>query len=201
MYQQFPRTTVGGKSLSRMIIGSNWLLGWSHTSVSADDMIKRRYDSVEKFKPMLETYLKTNQRNKAALNDAAYAYALDNQPIEAQKKLDQAARYMNVEHPDESDVCLVATQGMVMFRMGDVANGTKLYENAIDVFSRGQRKDLEKSARLNYAREILRHDNNEASREKVTTLIKGIDENEINVELNELLKDVKKMLEEKNEKK
>ena len=60
---------------------------------------------------------------------------------------------------------------------------------------------MEKSARLNYAREILRHDNNEASREKVTTLIKGIDENEINVELNELLKDVKKMLEEKNEKK
>ena len=58
MYTQFPRTTVAGKSLSRMIIGTNWLLGWSHTSVSADEMIKRRYDSVEKFKPVLETYLK-----------------------------------------------------------------------------------------------------------------------------------------------
>lgn len=54
----FPRTTVGGLSLSRMIIGSNWLLGYSHTSLSADEMIKRRYDSAEKFKPVLETYLK-----------------------------------------------------------------------------------------------------------------------------------------------
>ena len=58
MYTQFPRTTVAGQSLSRLIIGSNWLLGWSHTSVAADEMIKRRYDSAEKFKPVLETYLK-----------------------------------------------------------------------------------------------------------------------------------------------
>lgn len=53
----FPRTTVGGVSLSRMLMGTNWLLGWSHTSVSADEMIKARYDSAEKFKPVLETYL------------------------------------------------------------------------------------------------------------------------------------------------
>lgn len=56
--KEFPRTTVGGVSLSRMLIGSNWLLGYSHTSVSADEMIKRRYDTAEKFKPILETYLK-----------------------------------------------------------------------------------------------------------------------------------------------
>lgn len=55
--QQFPRTTVGGVSLSRMIIGTNWLLGWSHTSLSADKAIKQRYDSVEAFKPVLEAYL------------------------------------------------------------------------------------------------------------------------------------------------
>lgn len=55
--QEFPRTQVEGVSLSRMIIGTNWLLGWSHTSVSADEMIKRRYDSAEAFKPVLETYL------------------------------------------------------------------------------------------------------------------------------------------------
>ncbi len=56
--KEFPRTTVGGVSLSRMLIGSNWLLGYSHTSVSADEMIKRRYDTAEKFKPILEAYLK-----------------------------------------------------------------------------------------------------------------------------------------------
>ena len=58
MNQQFPRTEVEGVSLSRMIIGTNWLLGWSHTSISADEMIKRRYDSAQAFKPVLEAYLR-----------------------------------------------------------------------------------------------------------------------------------------------
>lgn len=58
MEQQFPRTNVGGISVSRMIIGTNWMLGYSHTSLSADKMIRRQYDSVDAYKPILETYLK-----------------------------------------------------------------------------------------------------------------------------------------------
>ncbi len=53
----FPRTEVGGVSVSRLLIGTNWLLGWSHTSVSADEMIRRRYDCAGAFRPVLETYL------------------------------------------------------------------------------------------------------------------------------------------------
>jgi hypothetical protein len=40
----FPRTTVGGVSLSRMIIGTNWFLGFSHTSVAKDEFIKEHMD-------------------------------------------------------------------------------------------------------------------------------------------------------------
>lgn len=58
MSQQFPRTTVGGVSLSRMIMGSNWLLGYSHTSLSADEMIRRRYRCAQDFKPVLKAYLR-----------------------------------------------------------------------------------------------------------------------------------------------
>ncbi len=36
----FPRTTVGGVSLSRLIIGTNWFLGWSHTSAAKDALIR-----------------------------------------------------------------------------------------------------------------------------------------------------------------
>lgn len=36
----FPRTDVGGVSLPRMIVGSNWLLGYSHTSKAKDRFIK-----------------------------------------------------------------------------------------------------------------------------------------------------------------
>ena len=38
---EFPLTLmVGGVSLSRMIIGINWFLGWSHTSAAKDRFIK-----------------------------------------------------------------------------------------------------------------------------------------------------------------
>ena len=57
MEKQFPRTIVGGKSLSRMIIGSNWMLGYSHRTPSADRFIKSRYDTAEAFLPMFEAYL------------------------------------------------------------------------------------------------------------------------------------------------
>jgi len=36
----FPRTTVGGVSVSRMIIGTNWFLGFSHTTAAKDALIK-----------------------------------------------------------------------------------------------------------------------------------------------------------------
>lgn len=57
MANTFPRTTVGGVSLSRMIMGSNWLLGYSHTGAAADAQIKSRYSCTDAFKPVLESYL------------------------------------------------------------------------------------------------------------------------------------------------
>lgn len=40
----FPRTMVGGLSVSRMIIGTNWFLGWSHQSPAKDHLIKSKMD-------------------------------------------------------------------------------------------------------------------------------------------------------------
>jgi len=53
----FPRTTVGGVSLSRMIIGTNWILGYSHTSPAADHLIKQRHSSAHTISEMLEVFL------------------------------------------------------------------------------------------------------------------------------------------------
>jgi hypothetical protein len=36
----FPRTTVGGVSVSRMVVGTNWFLGWSHASDAKDQLIR-----------------------------------------------------------------------------------------------------------------------------------------------------------------
>lgn len=52
----FPRTQVEGLSLSRMIIGTNWMAGWSHTGPAADKMIKDRHHSHHTIVPMLEAF-------------------------------------------------------------------------------------------------------------------------------------------------
>jgi len=54
---KFPRTTVAGVSLSRMIIGTNWILGWSHRSPAADRQIKNRFSEGTRAVPLLETFL------------------------------------------------------------------------------------------------------------------------------------------------
>ena len=37
----FPRTTVGGESVSRMIVGTNWFLGYSHQTCAKDEFIRK----------------------------------------------------------------------------------------------------------------------------------------------------------------
>lgn len=38
---EFPRIYVGGVSLPRLIVGSNWFLGYSHTSLAKDRLIRK----------------------------------------------------------------------------------------------------------------------------------------------------------------
>lgn len=55
--KKFPRTEVAGLSLPRMLIGTNWMLGWSHKSPAADNMIKTKFSKPEAFFPVLEAFL------------------------------------------------------------------------------------------------------------------------------------------------
>lgn len=123
---------------------------------------------------ILSDYLLTNQRSKAALNDLAYAYALNNDVENAQKKLDIAAKEIDYNHLEEVDICLVATQGLVLFRRGDVEAGSRLYENAIDVSRSLPRKEMLYTAQLNYCSELLRHSNEDSNKLKVTNILNEI---------------------------
>jgi hypothetical protein len=53
---EFPRTMVGGVSLPRLLIGSNWFLGWSHTSRAKDNFIKE-HQSRERIADVLAVFL------------------------------------------------------------------------------------------------------------------------------------------------
>ena len=54
----FPRTDVGGVSLSRMIIGTNWFLGYSHTSAAKDRFI-RSYQTAESVADILAVFFES----------------------------------------------------------------------------------------------------------------------------------------------
>jgi hypothetical protein len=56
MEKLFERTEVAGVSLPRILIGTNWLLGWSHKSIPMDEMIKEKFNTREKFFPIFEAY-------------------------------------------------------------------------------------------------------------------------------------------------
>lgn len=53
---EFPRTTIEELSVPRMLIGTNWFLGFSHTSAAQDQMIKRRMTR-ERIADVLEVFL------------------------------------------------------------------------------------------------------------------------------------------------
>ena len=55
---EFPRTTVGGVSVSRMIVGTNWFLGYSHQSAAKDRFIKS-YQTRENIADILEVFLES----------------------------------------------------------------------------------------------------------------------------------------------
>lgn len=58
----FPRTEVAGISLPRMLMGTNWILGYSHTGPAADNLIKSRH---------------SDPKNVAAVADAYMQYGID----------------------------------------------------------------------------------------------------------------------------
>jgi hypothetical protein len=55
--KEFPRTTVAGVSLPRLLMGTNWLLGYSHTGAAADQGIREKYAKPEDFYPVFKAYL------------------------------------------------------------------------------------------------------------------------------------------------
>jgi len=57
--QVFPRTTVGGLSVSRMIIGTNWFLGFSHTSAAKDDYICNHVRDRKAIADIIEVFLRS----------------------------------------------------------------------------------------------------------------------------------------------
>lgn len=53
----FPRTQIESISLSRLVIGTNWMLGFSHRTPAADHLIEEKNGSPEACQRILEAFL------------------------------------------------------------------------------------------------------------------------------------------------
>ncbi len=58
MDNQFPRTTVGGVSLPRLVIGCNWISGWSHQGPAKDKYILDTHSSPESKSEIFATFMR-----------------------------------------------------------------------------------------------------------------------------------------------
>lgn len=56
--KQFPRTMVGGVSLPRLLIGTNWMTGFSHTGPAADKLIRSRNGEPGAIAEILKVFLR-----------------------------------------------------------------------------------------------------------------------------------------------
>ena len=54
---EFPRTAVGGVSVSRLIVGTNWFLGYSHTSAAKDRFLKE-YQTAQRMADVMEVFFR-----------------------------------------------------------------------------------------------------------------------------------------------
>ena len=53
----FPRTQIQHVSVSRMLIGTNWFLGWSHTTKACDNFIKE-YQTRQRIAEILKVFMR-----------------------------------------------------------------------------------------------------------------------------------------------
>jgi len=59
MQKQFPRTAVEGVSLPRMLIGTNWMMGYSHKSASADAYIRHNNQNPQAVAAIIEAFMES----------------------------------------------------------------------------------------------------------------------------------------------
>jgi hypothetical protein len=75
--KQFPRTLVGNVSLPRLIIGCNWISGFSHLSAAGDTMIRQTHSAPESVSSIFEAFLEHD------INAVLGLFGVDNNLIPA----------------------------------------------------------------------------------------------------------------------
>ena len=103
---------------------------------------------------ILDLGLKANPNNPSLLNNKAYVCALSGNIAEAQLAIQEAKR---LQMSTTVKVCLLATEGLTEFRIGNIEEGRELYARAIQLAKTSSNDShLINTAILNFIREEVR---------------------------------------------
>lgn len=103
---------------------------------------------------ILDIGLKANPNNPSLLNNKAYVCALSGNIVEARLAIQEAKR---LQMSTTVKVCLLATEGLTEFRIGNKEEGRELYAQAIQLAKTSSNDPhLINTAILNYIREEVR---------------------------------------------
>jgi hypothetical protein len=149
----------------------------------------KNYELSEK---ILKIGLQANPQNAQLINNIAYACALNNEIEKAENYLAQVKTGLVNDYTTE--ICLLATRGLVDFRKGLYDSGRELYLSAIDKTTEFTNLPyLNWTAILNYAREELRV--NPAAKKHIAPLISQIKDSFIDEDIKALKNDVMILIE------
>ncbi len=134
----FPRTNIGGISVSRLVIGTNWFLGFSHTTKAKDKFIIENIGTRKKIADILEVFLEYGidtvigliQRKvlKEGIEEAQdrtgkkiIIISTPVIPVNSQTPVvgfctDETKRILDIEAEEKTDICMphqVTTDAMV----------------------------------------------------------------------------------------
>ncbi len=125
-------------SIQSVIFGSNL----------ASTVVQNQQKSIE----LLKAGLVSHPNHPTLINNLAYALALDNKPNEA---LVEINKVKSSKIDETTKICLKATKGLALFRLGSAMEGRKLYLESIQESKDNNYQNLNWTAILNYVREEI----------------------------------------------
>ena len=102
----FPRTDVDGLSVSRLVIGTNWFLGFSHCTAAKDAYIKEHIQRRKVLADILEVFFRDARFETAHDYFGTLSCELGDQPAVTLSNDEVLARFMALEglRPRDEDL-------------------------------------------------------------------------------------------------
>jgi tetratricopeptide (TPR) repeat protein len=153
----------GGNMEDALKLGKSWILDQPF-AVSPVNFVGMVAGLTEEFDLANEIYsfgLRANPENATLRNNLAFTLASSDRPIEAQKELDRIDR-MSPDLTIQQKIVIIATEGLIKFRMGFAAEGRSLYTKAMEFAKENNEPGYALRAMLYLAKEEINTETSDA---------------------------------------